>query len=154
MIKNNRGVTLSALVITIIVILILAGVTITTSDFLIKDTKSKTIISNMYLIKGKVESIYEDYEFSKTTTLPGTNESASSLSAYGVTYSAVTEENDTWYRWNSATIKSLGFDENMLTGNAEYIVNYATGEVIYTKGIDDGSGTIKYKLSDIKNKEQ
>lgn len=153
MIKNNRGVTLSALVVTIIVIMILAGVTVTTSDLLIKDTKAKSVVSNMYLVKGKAETLYEDYQFSNNTTLPttdtklGTKVDVSSLATYGVSSTGDTEVDGTWYKWNKAVLEANGLEPGMLGGTSEFIVNYATGEVIYTAGVRDDSGTVKYKLS-------
>lgn len=152
MLKNNHAVTLSSLVVTIIVILILAGVTITTSDFLIIDTKSKAIVSNMYLIKGKAEAIYEEYEFSEDITLPGTQVSVFTLYSYGVSASENEEDakvDNVWYKWDKTTLAELGFDPEMLSGTAEYIVNYETGEVIYTAGIKDIKGNIKYKLTEV-----
>ena len=152
MIKNNHGVTLSILVVTIIVILILSAITITSSDDIIRNTKSKSIVSNMYLIKSKVETIYEDYKFSnedETDELPGTQVDVSSLLQYNVLPGDDSEEISTWYEWDKNTIVSLGFDESMLKGNSKYIVNYATGEVIYTGGIEDSSGNIKYKFSEV-----
>ena len=131
--------------------MILAGVTVTTSDLLIKDTKAKSVVSNMYLVKGKAETLYEEYSFSETGTLPGTKVDVSSLSSYGVTASGNTEEDDAWYRWNKAVLESNGLEPGMLGGTAEFIVNYATGEVIYTAGVKNDSGVSKYKLSDMVN---
>ena len=162
MIKNNRGVTLSALVVTVIVIILLAGITITTSDLVIKKTRSKNMYSNMYLIKGKVETIYEDYTFDPTDltkSLAGTQVDAYSLAdmPYGKGIDLTdTNVNSLWYMWNKTTLKSLGFDPHMISSDSDdvfFIVNYATGEVIYSKGFDDGTGEIKYKLSDLKPEE-
>lgn len=157
MIKNNRGVTLSVLVVTIIVIMILAGVTITTSDLLIKDTKAKSVVSNMYLVKGKAETLYEDYQFSTAGVLPdssatlGQKVDVSTLTTYGVTSTGDTEVDSTWYRWGKSVLEANGLEPGMLGGTSEFIVNYATGDVIYTAGIRDDSGTVKYKLSQFTN---
>lgn len=154
MIKNNRGVTMSILVVTIIVIMILAGVTITTSNFLIRNTKAKAVISNMYLVKAKAESLYEEYEFSGDT-LPteddflGKRVTVSSLRMYNVESSGNIEEDNTWYIWTETTVQNNGLDTEMLSDGAEYIVNYATGEVIYTTGVKDNLGAVNYKLTDM-----
>lgn len=154
MIKNNRGVTMSILVVTIIVIMILAGVTITTSNFLIRNTKAKAVISNMYLVKAKAESLYEEYEFSGDT-LPTEDEflgkrvTVSSLRMYNVESSGNIEEDNTWYIWTETTVQNNGLDTEMLSDGAEYIVNYATGEVIYTTGVKDNLGAVNYKLTDM-----
>lgn len=154
MIKNNRGVTLSILVVTIIILIILASVTITTSNLLIRVTESKAVVSNMYLVKGKAESLYEEYEF-LGDTLPdednflGKKVSVASLVIYGVVSNGNTEEDNTWYKWTKNTLENNGLDPEMLSEDAEYIVNYETGEVIYTIGVKDNSGNINYKLTDI-----
>lgn len=141
MLKNNKGVTLTVLVVTIIVIIILAGVTISSSDSLIKNTKVKNMVTNMYLIQAKAEALYEEYQFNGTTTYVGTP--TTDVTSYGE--SAGSE--DKWYIWDQTTITQLGFDENMLSSGGDFIVNYATGEVIYTKGLKDDDGNIKYTLS-------
>lgn len=147
MIKNANGVTLAILVVTIIVILILAGTTITTSDLLIRDTKSKTITTNMFVVKAKAETVYDDYMFAENTTnLPGT-EAKSKASSY-----VTVQTEDLWYEWNKDTLKSLGLDESMLSGSNTFIVNYATGEVIYPTGVKDDDGNMKHTLSEITGK--
>lgn len=155
MLKNNKGVTLTVLVVTIIVIIILAGVTIASSDSLIKNTKVKNMVTNMYLIQAKAEALYEEYQFNGTmkynnTTINGyvgVVANSNDLSSCGVTAIA----SDKWYKWDKNTIKDLGFDENMLSSGGDFIVNYATGEVIYTKGLKDDDGNVKYTLTDLTN---
>ena len=146
MLKNNKAVTLVALVITIVVILILGGATITTSDMLIRDTKKKTIITNMYLVKGEVEAIYDEYQFSgDTTVLEG--QKVENLLAYGITVNS----DDLWFMWGETVLTKLGFDKEMLASGGKYIVNYLTGEVLYTKGFREMDGSVKYTLTDLLN---
>ena len=152
MIKNNSGVTMTSLAITVFVILILASVTITATDALARNTKSKAIITNMYLVRGKAESIYEEYQFSEEINLPGENVNVSTLSTYGV-YSSGNTEDNTWYRWTKTTLQNNGLAPEMLSEGAEYIVNYETGEVIYTAGIKKEGNIVKYKLTDFINEE-
>lgn len=144
MLKNNKGVTLTVLVVTIIVIIILAGVTISSSDSLIKNTKVKNMVTNMYLIQAKAEALYEEYQFNGTET-GYIGEQVTDLNTYNVV------DNGKWYKWDKNTIKDLGFDENMLSSGGDFIVNYATGEVIYTKGLKDDDGNVKYTLTDLTN---
>lgn len=144
MLKNNKGITLSVLVVTIIVIFILAGTTITASDMLINSVKVKNTVTNMYLIQGKVESLNEEYEFNNVELSNYAGTPISDVSEYGVTVNT----GDKWFIWNSNTIVDLGFDDNMLSSGGEFIVNYATGEVIYTEGVKD-NGVIKYTLTEL-----
>ena len=59
-IKKNKGITLVALVIMIIVIMILAGITITQGSDLIKTTKVETYVTNMITIKSKAKVYAEE----------------------------------------------------------------------------------------------
>ena len=150
MLKNNKGVTITMLAITVVVILIITGVTISTSDLLIRDTKSKSNISNMYLIRAKTETIYDDYLFSEdSNVLIGSKVNVSTLADYSITQEETTgNAKEFWYEIDYLDLPSLGMDENVLSNGGKFIVNYETGEVIYTNGIEDNDGTIKYKLSE------
>lgn len=144
MLKNNKGVTLSILVVTVIVIIILAGTTLVSSNLLIISTKAKTVVTNMYLVQAKAQALYEEYQFNKTdkSNYFGVNET--NVSSYSV------NDNGYWYKWTQSDLKNLGFDESMLESGGDFLVNYETGEVIYTKGVKDSAGQVKYKLSDFK----
>ena len=54
-IKENKGITITALVIMIIVIMLLAGITITQGSDLIKNTKVETYLTNMITIRSKAK---------------------------------------------------------------------------------------------------
>lgn len=156
MLKNEHGITLTILVVTIIVILILASVGIYNSEYLVRDTKAKSIISNMYLVKGKVETIYEEYQFSANAELLiGTQVAQGEISLFPSKYGAVLDNNtkDFWYTWNKENLETVGLSPEMLSNDeVKYIVNYATGEVIYTKGIKNKYGVKQYLLSEIVKK--
>ena len=159
MLKNNHGVTLSILVVTIIVIFIIGGITISATSSLLIDTKAKNALSNMYLIKGKMETIYEEHQFSgKDLIYAGTNNEnvstkvndISTLSQYGISSDGTTD--NYWYIWDRDTLEALGFDRSMLQKeDSKYIVNYISGEVIYTKGVKSDSGEKLYTFTDISN---
>lgn len=61
--KNQKGVTMTMLAITIIVLTILAGITISSSTTLIKSSKIRNYITILSLTKVEAEKIYENYEF-------------------------------------------------------------------------------------------
>lgn len=159
MLKNNHGVTLSILVVTIIVIFIIGGITISATSSLLIDTKAKNALSNMYLIKGKMETIYEEHQFSgKDLKFAGTDNpnistkvsNISTLSQYGISSDGTTD--NYWYIWDRDTLEALGFDRSMLQKeDSKYIVNYISGEVIYTKGVKSDSGEKLYTFTDISN---
>lgn len=145
MLKNNKGVTLIMLVITIIVIVILGATTITASDALLKEIKAKNVTTNMILIKAKAEALYEEYSFNGIDESDYVGMKVTDVSKYGA------ENIGKWYRWAKSDLTDLGFDENMLKDGGDFIVNYETGEVIYTLGIKDTTGTKKYTLTELKD---
>ena len=164
MLKNNHGVTLSILVVTIIVIFIIGGITISATSSLLIDTKAKNALSNMYLIKGKMETIYEEHQFSgKDLKFAGTDNpnistkvsNISTLSQYGISSDGLPASETTdnyWYTWNKNTLEELGFDTSMLPKeNSEYIVYYVTEEIIYTTGVKIDSGEKLYTFNNISN---
>ena len=59
-IKENNGITITALVIMIIVIMLLAGITITQGSDLIKNTKVETYVTNMITIRSKAKVYAEE----------------------------------------------------------------------------------------------
>lgn len=59
-VKENRGITIIALVIMIIVITILAGISITQGTDLIKTSKVETFVTNMITIRAKAKVYAEE----------------------------------------------------------------------------------------------
>lgn len=153
MIKNQRGVTLSALVITIIVLVILAGVTIGATTDLMSDSKVKTYITNMLLVQAKAESLYEKYQFEGTdlgagNEYMGTKENIANMEKYNISSDGTTD--DYWYKWTQTTLSKNGLDPEMLeTSSENFFVNYESGEVVYSNGFVDKNGTRYFSLSEM-----
>ena len=106
-----------------------------------------------------METIYEEHQFSgKDLKFAGTNDEnvstkvtdISTLSQYGISSDGTTD--NYWYIWDRDTLEALGFDRSMLQKeDSKYIVNYISGEVIYTKGVKSDSGEKLYTFTDISN---
>ncbi len=140
--NNNKGVTLITLVLTILLLSVLAGVSINTGFSVVKDIRMGRIISNMVLVKAKVEVIDEQYEFSgNEADLVGKKEQAG-IDFIQETEKEMIEKNAesydfntwNWYCWDSDTLKSQGLDSNMLSNDECFYVNYEHGEIVYSKG--------------------
>lgn len=58
--SNKNGITLISLIVTIIVLIILAGITITEGNSLIKKAKIESIMTNMITIKSKAKVLVEE----------------------------------------------------------------------------------------------
>ena len=94
MIKEQKGITMLTLVITIIVIIIIAGVTFSLSRGLIKESELKTDITNMLLIQARADVIYDKNQFDDTVSLVGTTVTSEMINKYGI-------EAEKWYVWSN-----------------------------------------------------
>lgn len=161
MFKNNKGVTLAILIITIIVVLILASITISSTDTVLTRTRLQNAAANMKLIQAKVESMNEEYEFNATPSEDYVGikvEDDGYLNMYGVTILP----DDKWYVWDREVLEQLGFEKDMLKEvspeqqvtpkekeREKYVVNYSTGEVIFTTGVEDENDERVYTINQI-----
>ena len=155
--RNESGVTMIALIVTIIVMIIIAGITFKFSKDLLKDSELKNDVTNMLLILAKAEVIYDKNQFdSENNPLVGTVITADLIgnritndlaNAYSLTSE---EEMKKWYIWDKNTQELIDLNID-ITENEYYIVNYADGEVIYSEGYTDLENNRVYTLSEMKN---
>ena len=66
-IKNNKGITLIALIITVIIILIIGGITIYEGSRLVDNAKYEDVKTNMLLIEAEVKNFAEQAKFEGLT---------------------------------------------------------------------------------------
>lgn len=149
--KNDKGITIIALLITVILLIMLAGVSVNSGYSVLKDVRIGRNISNMAFVRAKVDTIYEQYQFSgKAEELIGTKvdkiDFLSNEEIVLIQQRAGNSEfaNWNWYQWDSDTLKSQGLDENMLGENEYFYVNYEYGEIIYNQGISYRTNDMKY----------
>ena len=162
-IKDNRGITLIALIVTIVILLILTGVTITAGTESIKKAKLETLRTNMLLISGKGKEYCEEANFRAGTNNEvdkGTEyllndkqlKQVSSIPNSSETYDFIAELDET-------ELKRIGLNE---VANSKDIGSFYIGfkiienqvEVYSEKGYKSKDGTTNYKLSDIENLEE
>ena len=161
MLKNNKEITLILLIVTVIVILILAAITIESVDTVLTRTRLQNAAANMKLIQAKVESMNEEYEFNETPLGEYVGEKVED-DTYLNTYGVIILANDKWYVWDREVIASLGFNPDMLKEvkpeqqvspkereKEKYVVNYSTGEVIFTTGVEDETDGRVYTIKQI-----
>ncbi len=150
---NQKGITLISLIITIIVMAILVGVTVTTMN-LIENAERQKVISEMILIKNEAIKIREKYNFNgDASAFAGLKLSEqankSEIAGNALTSSELNEE--TYYIYNQETLNGMNLEGIILDSEQVYIVNYADGDVIKPEGIKNYSGDIVYRLSEIYN---
>ena len=146
--KNNNGITMITLVITIIILLILAGVSIGTGNNIIKQSNLENIKTNMLLIKVKAKEYVENANFKLGTNFETSTDKESRI--IGAKEELKGEEiNDTSIFNENIDISK----EQLTTDNSNYIYYYKlTTENLVKVKSDERNGwyIIKY---DIKNSE-
>lgn len=154
---NNKGITMVTLVITIVIMLILAGVTITGAYSLIKKAQLENLKTNMLLIQAKTKTALEEYNFSKDESkLIGSQiqeidtDKIAKLQKAGENYS-----ND-WYCLNQEELNNMNLSDVKLPENEYFFIKYnkedLTVEILYTQGFEENN-KIKYTLTQLQNME-
>ena len=128
MLVEKKGVTLIALIITIIVMLILAGVVVTGNNIAQK-AEEQRVLTNMFLIQTKVKIIMEKASFSEDESL------------YDGTKQTSGEYKDL-YEYNQEVLNRLKLNGIQINNDEHYYIDYRDGNIIYKKG------ETEYKLSD------
>jgi len=146
--QNQKGITIVGLLITVIVIVTIAGVCIYTGRDILEEAKLEQLKTNMLLIQAKCHSIQdkvtanelkpEDYKGDKINDTDFLSDD--DYSKYLITKS----DDDKWRSLTADNIKNdIGLGE-IAVNNGDYLVNYNDGEVIYTPGYNG-----KYTLTQI-----
>lgn len=151
MLKENRGITIISLVVTIIVLLILAGVTVNGVIQGIDETEENKLLSELSMVQHAISERYTKYKLTKDKDiLVGTRIQTSTLEDVPNTIIwKVTQFDETnnpekeYYRISNADLKKLGLSSNDAT-NSSYIINYSTGEVYNEISKTTKSGKVLY----------
>ena len=158
--KNEKGITLIALVVTIIVLLIIASVATYTGINSIKDSKNQSYMSEVKMLQQAVLENYTKYlmtkddmyirgtlvQYSEMQTL--VNSINSKSSGEKISLKASNYSNDTssknpegYYSLTQSDLKDMDVS---ISREDTYIVNYSTGEVINATLLVTGDGKPLY----------
>ena len=152
---KEKGITMVALIITVIILALLAGVAIYTGGNMINHAKLQTIHTNMLLIQAKGKTKQEEASFKKDDSilvgqkLADFSEKIQIQNKVGIT--AGEEQYNKWYVLDQTALNNLGLDSIVLKGKDYYLINYETEEIANYKGYQHVDGKQYYKLSDIQN---
>lgn len=178
--ERNKGVTLATLVITIVVLLILSGITINYGVSNIKRAKIQNIKTNMLLIEAKTKEYVENANYDlgikpneATTEMKGkaiselegegkgtkvtTSSSISTeLNIMGITSEEISNGNV--YQISTTDLEKMGIKGvESSEKKGWYIVVYditnSNVKIYNTKGIKTNNNETKYCLDDIRNEE-
>ena len=146
--KDTSGITLLSLVITIVVMLILTGITITAGVDSIQSTKRTSLIAELEMIQEKVNTIYEKRKLNEENTnyynALGQSISSVDMEKLGEVLKETSLEG---YRYFSKEdLRQLDL-ENM---TQDVIINFDTADVVSITGVKIDE-IIYYRLTDIPN---
>lgn len=148
--REQKGITLTMLVVTIIVLIIITSITIYTGNNLIEKTNLQNLNTNMLLIQAKVKTIEEDSKFNKNDAkLLGqkVSEVTENQAVLKLVDEKVIDTPDAYYLLSQEDLNNMGLEKIKIEEG--FVVNYETQEIIYVKGFK-ANNTIYYKLSDTK----
>lgn len=137
-IKNNKGITIVALVVTLVILMILTSVIVvemnTGNDF----KKYQYMKADIDIIKDSVLIYYRKY-----VTLPTRGTTVVNIDLHG---QASSEDNDKYYEVDLTKLDNMTL--NYGTGNTTdkdiYIINEKSHEIYYLKGVEYDGG-VKHK---------
>lgn len=170
--RNNKGITLTSLVITIIVLIIISGITVNINNDLIKQAKLQDLRTNMLLIQAKAKIYAEEVNFEtanldsskeedlkkiseiKASKLKGTTLADCEASIQTAAQNAGVTDTTDFYYLSSENLSEMGINIEM-SEDIYYLVkyNFEDIEVVFTKGFKYKDVTY-YKLSEINKIEQ
>jgi len=175
--KKNKGITMVALVITIVLLLILAGITIDTGSDVIKKSELENIKTNMLLIKVKGKEYVENANFKLGTNIEKVTEEEknkrietakseleSELECEEITnnmseYESIIEKENSefvyYYKLSAKNLIDMGItnaesDEDNGWFIIKYDIQNVTVEVYNTKGFEN-EDTRYYSLNELQN---
>ena len=149
---NNKGITIIALIITIIIMLILATVTIQFGTGQVERAKLEDIKTTMLLIKGRAQIVADKEEFGEAYDNTGmlkldeaTDYDRSNLQSI---FNSL-EDTSNLYIWEQTAMDNNSIDVE-ITNEDFFVIDYSTGEVYYSLGYTY-EGNTYYTLTDMQN---
>ena len=134
--KDNKGITLVALIITVILMLILTSVTAYTGINTYKNAQVTKFITQMQLIQGKVDQLKESKKIEELnligTEVPSDKET---IITRAYNNGEITDNQINSYRFFSSDNmkEQLDLEEGI---DGEIIINFTTREVVSTTGVE------------------
>ena len=157
--KSQKGMGHVTVFIYMILILLIIGTTIYFAIFNLKEEKAQKHETEMLTIKGKVKILSEESTIKSDESLIKGRKLSENLEDEEIKklidkkiISEEEEDFDKYYILDNSNLEEIGLEEIQLN-KGYYVVNYKTGEIIYTQGIKIDN-ELYYKLSDVKQKEE
>lgn len=146
--KKDNGITLIALIVTIIIMIILATIVVDFSTKAIDKAKLEDIKTNMLLIQGKSQTIYEKYSFKEIEELTGILYSEQNTYVISDGLLDHLKVEDDIYIWGEEALNENGLGTIKTDEQTFYIVDYTTSEIYFSKGYEYND-LIYYSLTEL-----
>ena len=132
--RDNKGITIITLIVTVAILIIITGVTISVSTTIVDLTKFENVKTDLLLIQSKAKVLADQKAIGEIEEegLYGTKQ--------------IGGEYDGWYLLSQTDLDNMGIKEADASDN--YYVDYENEDVAMEIGIEY-KGIIYYKLSDI-----
>ena len=164
--RKERGVTLVALVITVVVLLIISSIAVYSGSETVRKAKLEELRTNMLLIEAKAKGLVEEVNFKIGLTKPEDEgyavkkEQAENEVYKGAGLEKATDVSapsaipvSECYKVTDATLQNWGLEDMEKEEGEEYLIKFddvnATVEIYNTLGYDG-----KYSLTEIDNIEE
>lgn len=129
MLKNEKGITMAMLIVTVVVMVIIATIAVSTGNNLVKKSELADRVSQMQLIQAKAEEIYNEHLYSNTKLL------GEEVLIDSDNNSATPEEK--WYKLSKEDLEKMGIDFKP-TDELYYCVKYDLTQEKNKDGVDKG----------------
>ena len=149
--KNKKGITIIALVITVVIMLILVGVTVKIGTKSIDESEKEDIITNMISIKTRAKIVKDKYNFKDIENLVGTPLiEDTEHTTTDVKVEIPGEKINKCYIWTQEDLNDQGLASISSNKSEFYIVCYGDDEieVYYSKAVDG-----KYSLTELQEED-
>lgn len=149
--KTNRGITIIALIITIIIMLILATVTIEFGTEQVELAKFEDLKTTMLLIKGRAQIVVDKEsfgeEYDKTGMIKLDDSTGYNISNLQNIFNNIDTSN--LYIWEQTAMDNNNIQVT-ITNTDFFVIDYSTGEVYYSLGFTYEENTY-YSLTQMQN---
>lgn len=149
--KQNKGITLVALIATVAIMIVLAVVTINIGTKEIERAKLEDLKTTMLLIKGRAQIVADKEEFGEDYDSTGMLKLSEATGYNTANLQSIFSNIDTsnLYIWEQTAMDNNNIQVTV-TNIDFYVVNYATGEVYYSLGFTYEDNTY-YSLTQLQN---
>lgn len=149
--KSNSGITIITLIVTIIIMVMLAAVTIEFGKGEVERTKLEDLKTTMLLIKGRAQIVVDKESFGEDYDNTGMVQLANAVGYNTSNLQNIFNDIDTsnLYIWEQTAMDNNNIQVT-ITKTDFFVIDYSTGEIYYSLGYTY-EGNTYYSLTEMQN---